>query len=344
MKCFLANVFFKEEKQASCFIAILIPFTFLVFLQTKIYTTFTMLRIVILCLALITIEAQNFFLSSIPNFSYRQIISLYKIEQISEQVNATTNIKEGILDVIFTSGYLFNVTDVYQSIVVPRNCSGRFSPSTPIGYGTCSSRPYFKGNLTELCVCTNTSGISNMNACKASVDADLAANHQPPTLSQLFPNLTANITCADSQTFPSNYSMCNSAPPGYIYLATFNRSACVSFMATHTVMCQFGSMYGNTVMAGFSQYEAYMYLHDMIGSLQSFVVQQNQLSPNVLQSPTQVLLLYPISSSDYRCICLCTTSMCNINISTCTAGLPYDCTVSASMNGYTRKSLRLETV
>lgn len=212
-----------------------------------------------------------------------------------------------------------NVNPVRQWLS-KRNCSG-FSPSTPIGYGYCSSWPYQTGvNLTSyICICNTNACNSNTSTCEASVDAirqQGAAPTQPPAIA---PILNSSISCAD-YSLPTTYSWCNDRN----FSLGFNGSACRDYYASQTVMCAAFYFFGFTSSIALTIRETDLALDTIVTLLT-----HNYLFVNVSASffETNTSFLVAFSFQNFQiCYCYCATNMCNINISTCTAGMNFDCT------------------
>ena len=211
-----------------------------------------------------------------------------------------------------------------------RNCSG-FSPSTPIGYGYCSPWPYQAGvNLTSyICICNTNTCNYNTSTCETSVDAirqQGAAPAQPPAIA---PVLNSTISCAD-YSLPTTYGNCNFRN----YTPGFNDSACRDYYASQSVMCavSYSSFFSWSTAYSIRETDRdmdYMVLWRMNNA--SF---GNTSTNLIFETNTSFLMAITFSNFQY-CICYCTTNMCNINISTCTAGMNFDCTytgVNATAN------------
>ena len=219
-----------------------------------------------------------------------------------------------------------------------RNCSG-FSANTPIGYGYCSPWPYQTGvNLTSyVCIC-NTNGCNvNTSTCETSVDAIRQQGAAPAQPSAIAPPLNSSLSCADG-SLPTTFSYCN----GYNYSLDFNASACRDYYASQTVMCGASYLFGFSWSYALSIREADRYLDGWFP-----LVGTNGSSGNnsvlFFETNTSTLVVLSFLNTRY-CVCYCITNMCNLNISTCTAGINFDCTYVAVNSSATNTTINPTSV
>lgn len=223
-------------------------------------------------------------------------------------------------------------SNFYTAFMLQRNCSGpMFSSNTSIGYGSCSIRPYMTWNSTKICIflgqysnCTMT----NYSVCQTMVNNTLSTNSAPPILPSILPNLTTPLTCAD-YALPSSYSICLLYNQWYGY----NQSACVSYFASNTFLCfaYYDPYYVTGYSQGYGIVEGYQQLNNIIlYNVATNLSTSTGVKYRIYESTTQVLFTYPILLSNnisyYVCYCFCLTNMCNVNISTCSSGLTFNCT------------------
>ena len=118
-----------------------------------------------------------------------------------------------------------------------------FSPTSDIGYGNCTPRPYETATTIELCICATMNCSISMAICRASVDQMRASSSPPPLLPVITPRFTNRITCHDNTSilfpgFPSPY------PPSMNFGCTqsgirtaVNFSRCHSYAISNSVVC-----------------------------------------------------------------------------------------------------------
>jgi hypothetical protein len=226
-------------------------------------------------------------------------------------------------------------SNLYVAVLQYRNCSGPvFSASRPIGYGSCSSRPYLLINRTDMCISTglhnNATGFTYAN-CQVAVNSTILNNTVPAQLPNLLPNLTNTLSCAD-YALPSSHSLCNF----YSNWMGFNQTLCMNFVATNMGVCYayYDPWYNNGYPQGFYSVEGYQQLNDnILWAVANNYSTSTGVQYQLFQSATQALLALPVLMSDnitsyYACYCFCITNWCNLNITTCSAGLPFNCTYS----------------
>jgi hypothetical protein len=226
-------------------------------------------------------------------------------------------------------------SNLYASVLEYRNCSGPiFSPSRPIGYGSCSSRPYLQISGTDMCISTglynNGTGFTYLD-CQAAVNITILNNAVPVQLPNILPNLTNTLSCAD-YALPSSHSLCNF----YSNWIGFNQTICMNFVSNHMGVCYvyYDPWYNSGYSQGFYSVEGYQQLNDdILWTVANNYSTSTGVQYQLFQSTTQALLAFPVLMSDnitsyYVCYCFCTTNACNTNMSTCVAGFSFNCTYS----------------
>jgi len=216
----------------------------------------------------------------------------------------------------------------YLDIIQQLECEG-FTSFTPIGYGHCKALP-FQNNVqtSKICICSTSLCNSNMSNCEKSVESSMASSSSPKPLPIHIPNLTYPLACADMQTskLGLNYFECLRMSKSRLGVSL---SACNNYFYLRTVMCS--SIYINHLNLALNQalsifeaaYELDIHLFQAVNhkSLHSY--------KQVFQTATQVLIVVK-NGADIRCYCYCITANCNVDISTCTNKLNFDCIGSIS--------------
>jgi hypothetical protein len=194
-------------------------------------------------------------------------------------------------------------------------------------------------------MCISTGLYNNVSAfpypdCQAAVNTTLVTNTVPAQLPNLLPNLTNTLTCAD-YALPSSHSMCNF----YSNWLGFNQTLCMNFVSSHMGLCYayYDPWYNYGYSQGFYSVEGYQQLNNFI----LWAVANNYSTSTGVQyllfeSATQALLAIPFLLSDnvtsyYACYCFCISNSCNTNMSTCSAGFPFNCTYSPIVGTTTGK-------
>ena len=239
-------------------------------------------------------------------------------------------------------------SDLYVAVLQYRNCSGSmFSTILPIGYGSCSNRPYLQINRTVMCIST---GLYNNDTsfgypdCQIAVNTTLANNAVPVQLPNVLPTLTNTLTCAD-YGLPSSHSLCNF----YSNWIGFNQTICMTYVSTHMGVCYtyYDSWYNYGYPQGFYSVEGYQQMNDYIlWAVANNYSTSTGVRYRLFESATQALLALPNLMSDnitsyYVCYCFCTTNLCNTNMSTCTASFSFNCTYSPIVGTTTSKFLEM---
>lgn len=278
-------------------------------------------------LLLILIPAVSpFFPSSPSSWNLTFNTSWYSILTIGHFSNNSTY----MVSLHVRTVYLW--ADMYTGFTKVRNCSGpMFSPSTPIGYGICSTLPFANWTYTEYCIFTGYYPNATIlySVCKPAVNASLATNTAPSQPAWILPNLTTPINCADS-SLPMTYYVCYS----YNDWISYNQTACTNYFSSNLFLCQIYydpyNVSGYTVGLGMA--EANEQLNNVILSTVAMNYSTSTgVTYRLFESTTSVLLAVPILLANnvtyYACYCFCRTNMCNTNIETCSAGTGFNCTM-----------------
>jgi hypothetical protein len=219
----------------------------------------------------------------------------------------------------------------YLDIIQERECSG-FISITPIGYGSCKALPYQENVRTsKLCICAASGCNKNMSQCVNSVDQSMASPLLPKPLPINMPVLKYQLACADLQNSQLGLSYFTCLKMSVLILG-FNIAACNNYFRLHTVMCY--SRYSNHINFAWKHaltifeagHELDIHLFQSVDKL-SF-----QSYKQIFQSTTQVLIVVK-NGATIQCDCYCITPNCNIDISTCTTGLNFDCIGSMTLTG-----------
>ncbi len=206
-------------------------------------------------------------------------------------------------------------------------CSG-FSNTTDVGYGPCTNLPYETFQNGTLCVCATDNCNINITTCMTSV-----SSYSPTTMIPLFPTFSNPISCFDDgnniTTGYTPYFICYRNLG--IFLGAVNISLCSAYYVTHTVVCAISSEVGGFRHALASEdYDSV--LENEWHMTRFYAAQWQQINYTqegyyVNQSATNFLFFLPFPGASYPAEfsgCFCTTNNCNVDMSTCAAGLNYN--------------------